>query len=157
NVRDELLRVDGVSDINFLGERDYSIRAWLDPQKLAALNMTALDVANAVRSQNVEAAAGQVGRPPAGRGQRFQVPSHTLGRLSTPEQFADIIVKVGQGYAPPTYPGPATPLQANGQVMGEYGTGMPTTTPTGPTNCTSSGSGVSGGTTGSSTDSTASP
>src|SRR6516164_4419563 len=54
NVRDELLRVDGVSDINVLGQRDYSIRAWLDPQELASRNMTAVDVANAVRSQNIE-------------------------------------------------------------------------------------------------------
>ena len=55
----------GVSDITYLGERDYSIRAWLDPQKLASLSMTANDVANAVLSQNLDAPAGQVGQPPA--------------------------------------------------------------------------------------------
>jgi multidrug efflux pump len=96
-VRDELLRLEGVSDVNILGERDYSIRAWLDPQKLAACDMTAGDVANAIRNQNLDAPAGQVGQPPAPRGQGFQLPIDTLGRLSAPEQFADIIVKVGRG------------------------------------------------------------
>src|SRR5215467_7163089 len=64
NLKDELLRVDGVSDVNIMGEKDFSIRVWLDPQKLAARNMTASDVANAVRNQNIQAAAGQVGQPP---------------------------------------------------------------------------------------------
>src|SRR5207302_10184023 len=86
-LRDELLRVDGVSDINYLGERDYRIRAWLDPQKLASRGITALDVANAIRTQNVEAAPGQVGQPPVGPGQSFQLPLDTLGRLTDPEQF----------------------------------------------------------------------
>ncbi len=62
NVKDELLRVQGVSDITYLGERDYSIRAWLDPQKLASLGMNANDVANAVLAQNLDAPAGQVGQ-----------------------------------------------------------------------------------------------
>jgi multidrug efflux pump len=95
-VRDELLRVDGVSDVNYLGQRDYSIRAWLDPQKLAARNLTALDVANAIRDQNLDAPAGQVGGPPAPAGQSTQMPIDTLSRLHDPEQFGDIIVKVGQ-------------------------------------------------------------
>src|SRR5213078_4025069 len=73
-VKDELLRVEGVSDISYQGLRDYSIRAWLDPQKLASRNMTAIDVANAIRSQNLDAPAGQVGRPPALPGQSFQIP-----------------------------------------------------------------------------------
>src|SRR5579871_2461944 len=60
--RDELLRVEGVADVNYMGQRDYSIRAWLDPQKLAARNLTAIDVANAIRSQNLDAPAGQIGR-----------------------------------------------------------------------------------------------
>jgi multidrug efflux pump len=95
NVRDQLLRVEGVSDVNVFGERDYSIRAWLDPQKLAARGMTPLDVAAAIRSQNVDAPAGVVGQPPARPGQTFELPIDTVGRLSTPEQFGDIIVKVG--------------------------------------------------------------
>ena len=68
NVKDEILRVDGVSDISIMGERDYSIRVWLDPQKLASRNMTAIDVANAIRDQNQPAAAGTVGQPPMPRG-----------------------------------------------------------------------------------------
>jgi multidrug efflux pump len=96
NLRDELLRVDGVSDVNIMGEKDFSIRVWLDPQKLAARNLTAIDVANAIRSQSIQAAPGQVGQPPAPRKQTRQLPIHTLGRLQTPEEFGNIIIKVGQ-------------------------------------------------------------
>jgi len=95
-VYDELLRIDGVSQINFLGVGNYSMRAWLDPDKLASQNMTALDVANAIRSQNLDAPAGRIGQPPTSRSQPFQLPIDTLGRLTDPEQFEDIIVKVGQ-------------------------------------------------------------
>src|SRR5271166_547920 len=96
NVKDELLRVEGVSDISYQGQRDYSIRAWLDPQKLAACNITSTDIANAISTQSIDAPAGQVGQPPASRVQSFQVPIDTLGRLNDPEQFGNIIVKVGQ-------------------------------------------------------------
>ena len=87
NIKDELLRVDGVSDITYLGERDYSIRAWLDPQKLASRNMTAIDVANAIRSQNLDAPAGQIGQPPVARGpvlsaaDRHAGPAHRPGAV----------------------------------------------------------------------------
>src|SRR5216683_1880953 len=103
-VYDELLRIDGVSQINFLGVGNYSMRTWLDPDKLASQNMTAIDVANAIRSQNLDAPAGQIGQPPTSRSQPFQLPIDTLGRLTDPEQFEDIIVKVGQSRstAPPT-------------------------------------------------------
>ena len=67
-IKDEILRVPGVSDINFLGQRDYSIRVWLDPQRLAARNMTALDVAQAIGDQNLAAASGQIGQPPSSSG-----------------------------------------------------------------------------------------
>src|SRR3984893_4452107 len=76
-VKDELLRVEGVSDINVQGLRDYSIRAWLDPQKLASRTMPASAVANAIRTQNVDAPAGQIGQPPVPRGQPFQLPLDT--------------------------------------------------------------------------------
>ena len=109
-VKDELLRVDGVSDINYLGQRDYSIRAWLDPQKLASRNMTAIDVANAIRSQNVDAPAGQIGQPPAARGQPFQLPVDTLGRLSDSGAVRTIIVKAGR--AAPEEPAPASSASA---------------------------------------------
>jgi len=94
-VKDELLRVYGVSDINYLGQRDYSIRAWLDPQKLASRGMTAMDVADAIRTQNLDAPSGQIGQLPAPMGQPFQLPVDTVGRLSEPEQFESIVVKAG--------------------------------------------------------------
>jgi hydrophobe/amphiphile efflux-1 (HAE1) family protein len=95
-IKDELLRVYGVSDLNYIGQRDYSIRAWLAPQKLASLGMTAMDVARAIRNENVDAPAGRIGQPPAARGQLFQLPIDTVGRLSTPEEFGAIVVKAGQ-------------------------------------------------------------
>src|SRR5262249_6850863 len=94
NVRDELLRLPGVSDINIMGERDYSVRIWLNPQELAARGMTAIDVATAIRNQNLDAPAGQINMPPSLSGQSFQMPIDTLGRLNTPDQFGDIVVKV---------------------------------------------------------------
>jgi multidrug efflux pump len=118
-LRDELLRVDGVSDINIFGERDYSIRAWLNPQKMAAAGINAMDVADAIRTQNIEAAPGQVGQPPTPRGQTRQLPVDTLGRLSDPEQFGEIVVKVGRGGAM--------------QTAAEAATTAPGETPTTPT------------------------
>ena len=97
NLRDELLRVDGVSDVIIFGKRDYSIRVWLDPQKMAYRGINAGDVANAISLQNLDVPAGRLGQPPAAAGQPFDVPIEALGRLKTPEQFADIIVKVDQG------------------------------------------------------------
>src|SRR6266436_2814646 len=104
-VYDELLRIDGVSQINVLGVGNYSMRAWLNPQKLASLNMTASDVANAIRSQNLDAPAGRIGQPPTSLSQPFQLPIDTLGRLTDPEQFGDIIVKVGRTKPRSTVPG----------------------------------------------------
>ncbi len=113
NVRDELLRVQGVSDISYQGQRDYSIRAWLDPQKLAARNMTALDVANAIRNQNLDAPAGQLGQSPAPAGQSFQLPLDALGRLSEPEEFGEIVVKVASSTSPPPASGSRRASVAN--------------------------------------------
>jgi hydrophobe/amphiphile efflux-1 (HAE1) family protein len=102
-IRDELARQPGVADITYFGQRDYSLRAWLDPDKLATLTMSAMDVVTAISQQNLQVAAGQIGQPPADRAQQFQLTINTLGRLTSPEQFADIIVKVGQ----PTTPTPS--------------------------------------------------
>ena len=96
NVKDELLRVDGVSDISILGERDYSIRAWLDPQKLASRNMTAIDVANADPQPEHRGAAGQVGSRRCGAARRFSCRSTRWAGSRDPEQFGDIIVKVAR-------------------------------------------------------------
>ena len=94
-LRDELARLDGVGDITFLGQRDYSMRLWLDPEKMAAKDLSAADVVRAVDQQNAQVAAGQVGQPPAPKGQAFQYTINTLGRLSDPDEFADMIVKTG--------------------------------------------------------------
>ena len=107
-IKDELLRVDGVSDITYQGQRDYSIRVWLDPQELASRNITAVDVATAIRNQNLDAPAGQLGQAPSKVGQAFQLPVNTLGRLNDPDQFRDIIVKVGL----PSFARPAPPRMA---------------------------------------------
>ena len=94
-LKDELLRITGVGDVNFLGQRDYSMRIWLDPNKMAARNLTSGDVVRAIKSQNVQVAAGQVGRPPVPTGQQFQFTMSTLGRLADENEFADIIIKTG--------------------------------------------------------------
>jgi multidrug efflux pump len=96
-LRDELLRVKNVGDLQFLGQRDYAMRMWLDPDALATRNLTAVDVMNAVRNQNVQVAAGQIGQQPVPTGQQFQLPMTATGRLRTVEEFENIIVKVGQG------------------------------------------------------------
>jgi multidrug efflux pump len=160
--KDELLRVDGVSDISYQGQRDYSIRCWLDPQKLAACNMTAMDVATAIRQQNMDAAAGQLGQPPAATGQPFQLPIDTLGRLTDPEQFGDIIVKTGglaaprnnrSGRAPvsavpevdpSTTPAPLNTGSMTNDPTTSSSTQRPSTTTTPPTTTTVTG-GLAGG------------
>jgi len=96
-IRDELGRLEGIAGVGYLGQRDYSIRAWLDPLKLASLNLTAADVVNAIGAQNVQVAAGQIGQQPTPKGQQFQLTINTRGRLIEPEEFGDIIIKVGQG------------------------------------------------------------
>src|SRR3954454_23730253 len=92
-LRDELARLPGVGDITYLGQRDYSMRVWLDPGKMSFRNLTAADVAIAIEQQNVQVAAGQIGQPPVPSGQVFQLTMSTLGRLTDPEQFSDIILK----------------------------------------------------------------
>ncbi len=95
NIYDPISRVPGVGLTKFLGERSYSMRAWLDPQKLASLDLTASDVVEAIRQQNVEIAAGNIGQQPVPSGQEYQLVLNTLGRLSTAEQFGAIVVKLG--------------------------------------------------------------
>jgi multidrug efflux pump len=92
-LRDELARLPGVGDITYLGQRDYSMRLWLDPEKLASRNLTASDVVAAIQQQNAQVAAGQIGQPPVPRGQVFQYTMTTLGRLSDSDQFAKMILK----------------------------------------------------------------
>ena len=93
HLKDEIARLPGVSDMGVLGQRDYSMRIWVDPEKLAARDMTAADVANVIRKQNAQVATGQIGQPPVPTGQEMQVPLSTLGRLVEPEQFEEMIIK----------------------------------------------------------------
>ncbi len=97
NIKDEILRLDGVGDVNFLGQRDYSIRAWLDPAKLASRSITANEVVKAIQDQSQAAAVGQLGQSPSSDTQMLQWPLDTLGRLKTPEQFGEIILKTEVG------------------------------------------------------------
>lgn len=92
-IRDELSRIYGVGDVTVFGAGQYSMRVWLDPEQLKARSLTAQDVVAALREQNVQVAAGQLGQPPAPADQRFQLTINTLGRLSDVEQFESIIVK----------------------------------------------------------------
>ncbi len=98
NVKDELARLRGVGDVAFLGPRDYSMRVWLDPNKLASLGMTVTDVIRAIREQNVQVAAGRIGQPPLWPEAQvpFQLPITVQGRLTSEEQFEEIIVKRGK-------------------------------------------------------------
>ncbi|HZY83700.1 MAG TPA: efflux RND transporter permease subunit, partial [Gemmataceae bacterium] len=99
-LKDELLRLEGVGDIQLLGERDYSMRLWLDPYKLATRGLTASDVISAIQNQNVQVAAGAVGQQPVPAGQPFQLTMSALGRLDTERQFGDIILKTGAPNGP---------------------------------------------------------
>ena len=92
-VKDVLTRVDGVGNVNVFGARDFSMRVWLDPAKLASRNLTASDVVTALRSANLQVAAGSINQPPALSDNAFQLQVTTLGRLTTTEQFEGIVVR----------------------------------------------------------------
>lgn len=92
-VRDVLLRLDGVGDLIIFGEREYSLRVWLDPEKLSSLGMTASDVVQSLREQNVQVSGGSIGAPPAGSGNAFQYTVTTQGRFGDARDFRYVIVK----------------------------------------------------------------
>jgi multidrug efflux pump subunit AcrB len=94
-LKDALARVEGVGDVLIFGQQDYSMRVWLDPNKLQSRNLTAGDVIRVLREQNVQVAAGQIGQPPVPSGQDFQYTLSTQGRLVEADEFADIILKTG--------------------------------------------------------------
>jgi HAE1 family hydrophobic/amphiphilic exporter-1 len=94
-IKDALKRIPGVGDVMIFGERKYSMRLWVDPVRLAARGLTASDVVNALREQNVEIAAGQVGASPALPNQLYQISVRAVGRLSEPAEFNNIILKTG--------------------------------------------------------------
>ncbi|HWG47334.1 MAG TPA: efflux RND transporter permease subunit [Gemmataceae bacterium] len=92
-IADEIKRVPGVGDVNLFGKQDYSMRLWVDPEKLASLNLTAADVANAIREQNRQVAAGHIGQEPTPSGKPFEFTITTLGRLSNTKEFDDIVLR----------------------------------------------------------------
>ncbi len=95
NVKDQLARIPGMGETILFGAGDYAMRIWLDPQKVAARNMTAGDIADAIREQNVQVAAGVIGAAPAENAE-FQLTVNTQGRLKSEEEFGNIIVRTGQ-------------------------------------------------------------
>lgn len=93
NIRDALARVPGVGDAQVLGALDYSMRIWLDPERMTALGITAGDISAAIQQQNLQASAGQIGAPPAGNGQQQQLTIIARGRLQSAAEFEDIIIR----------------------------------------------------------------
>ena len=95
-VREQLRRIKGVGEVRLFGAREYSMRIWLDPDKLANLNMTPDDVVTALRQQNIQVAAGTIGQPPMTPGNPLQLNISALGRLSEEQQFEEIVAKTGE-------------------------------------------------------------
>jgi hydrophobe/amphiphile efflux-1 (HAE1) family protein len=93
HVKDTLARLPGVGDVQLFGARDYAMRIWLDPDKVAANNISAGEVLAALRAQNIQVSAGILNQPPVPSREAYQINVQTLGRLSTPQQFADIVLK----------------------------------------------------------------
>ena len=93
HVKDVLARLPGVGDVQFQGAREYAMRIWLDPDKVAAHNLSAGEVLAALRAQNVQVSAGILNQPPVASDQAYQLNVQTLGRLATPEQFGAIVLK----------------------------------------------------------------
>ena len=92
-VRDVLARIDGVGNLTVFGAREYSMRVWLDPDRLAYVSLTASDVVRALRAQNVQVAGGTLGEPPMASATAFQIPVNTQGRFIAAEEFENVIVK----------------------------------------------------------------
>ncbi|RRV10756.1 efflux RND transporter permease subunit [Pseudomonas sp. v388] len=95
NIKDELARLGGVGDVQLFGMGDYSLRVWLDPNKTASRNLTATDVVNAIREQNRQVAAGQLGAPPSPTATSFQMSINTQGRLVSEEEFENVVIRAG--------------------------------------------------------------
>ena len=93
NVKDRLARIDGVGQVQLFGSGDYSMRIWLDPQKMAQLGLSASDIVNEIRAQNVQAAAGVIGSSPNAQGVDLQLSVNAQGRLQSEEEFGEIIIK----------------------------------------------------------------
>ena len=96
-VRDELVRLDGVGDVTVFGAREFSLRVWLDPDRLSSFQLSTTDVTTALQEQNIQIAGGAIGGPPTPPGAQFQLIVQTQGRFTTVEQFQDVIVKAVDG------------------------------------------------------------
>jgi len=97
HIKDVLQRIPGVGSLTIWGERKYSMRVWMDPDKLTSLGLTPTDISNAIQDQNQQIPAGSIGQPPIPTGQQFQYSITTKGRLSTVEEFENIILKTDSG------------------------------------------------------------
>ncbi len=97
NIKDRLNKIQGVGDVGLFGSGDYAMRIWLYPQKVAERRLTAQEVVDAIRRQNVQVSAGVIGGPPYGNDIDLQRPINALGRLQTPEEFGDIVIKQEDG------------------------------------------------------------
>jgi len=95
-VKDEIARVPGVGEVQSYGAGDYSMRIWMDPDKMKARGLVADDIVNAVREQNLQVAAGQIGEPPVPKGQAYQMTMNVQGRLLEAEEFSDIVIRTGK-------------------------------------------------------------
>jgi HAE1 family hydrophobic/amphiphilic exporter-1 len=93
NIRDRIARLDGVGNATVFGSRDYAMRIWIDPERAAARNLTAGEIVQALRARNVQVAAGSVGAPPYDTGSAFELNVQTLGRLTDPAQFENVVIK----------------------------------------------------------------
>jgi hydrophobic/amphiphilic exporter-1 (mainly G- bacteria), HAE1 family len=92
---DPIKRLPGVGNVQIFGERKYAMRLWLDPNRLASRNLTGQDVINALKDQNLQVGAGQIGQPPSPKGQQYQINLQAVSRLKDPKEFAEIVLKTG--------------------------------------------------------------
>src|SRR5215218_8173692 len=92
-IKDTLIRVGGIGNVTVFGSRDYSMRVWLDPDRLQSLGLTANDVVLALQGQNIQVASGVLNQPPVEQPRAFQIPVQTLGRLANPDEFSNVVVK----------------------------------------------------------------
>ena len=97
NIKDRLNKIQGVGDVGLFGSGDYAMRVWLNPQKVAERGLIAQEVINAIKKQNVQVSAGTIGGPPYANDVKLQRPINLLGRLQTPEEFGEIVIKQGNG------------------------------------------------------------
>lgn len=120
NVKDAIARIEGVSEVMIMGDLEYGMRIWLNPDQMTALGITVQDVADAIREQNIQVAAGQLGAPPSPQGQQFQYTLHVKGRLEDHSEFSNIIVRAREDGAA-VYLKDIARIELGAQTYGAYG------------------------------------